>query len=434
MIHRTELGRLLGPLVGLVLILIEGRLGPDHVPSAQGHHGLDVTSLGGDVIKMHAETGITRTIEFAMLVRFTQSVGGRGVTQFGGGGIELSGVRLIGKDRLPVAGLVQEGQLVRGGVVLSVDGLGTTLQPFDGLTGVLPLTEVTVDVGQPQPSGGAGMTLGGRLTVELNGLDGILSTTPAELVTDAGAITGLGVTVLTGGQEQGKGAVVVGLTLVEDARGETVGQVVLGKGGAIGQSLEDLTGFPQQIGPTTQGQVDVIGGDDGGGGGGGGGGRMIRSVPDRFGPLVVPGEATILSGVDEEDGEAVEDIAIVGLLGVGAIHLQRLLMTEQGRVGSDGGPEMRVVQGGGRGRGRLWIGYVEQIHVRGRPDLRGRSDLGRVTGRMGGSGPGSEHGGSVDAHGRVGSTPAGISAVDGGGGDDGRQRQRMGTAAEGGQG
>ena len=70
------------------------------------------------------------TGEFSVFVGIAKAVGGFCVAEVSGLGQELGSVAFVLEDVIAVAGFVEEGEVVRGGVVLGVCGFGGAFEPF----------------------------------------------------------------------------------------------------------------------------------------------------------------------------------------------------------------------------------------------------------------------------------------------------------------
>lgn len=211
----TSFGGPLGPFPRFGFVPPKNRFGPDHVPGTKRHHALRMTPRGRTGVEMHAQARIARTAQLPVLVRVAEAEVRFRMAQIGGLGEELGGVGLVAEDVLAVAGFVQEAELVGRGVVLEVGAFGGALEPFETFAVVSVQAHGSLQTGAPEPGHCAGMVLGCALAVVLDGFLDVFAGAPAEFVAECRAVAGFCVAVFGGGDEQGKGAVIVLDALVE---------------------------------------------------------------------------------------------------------------------------------------------------------------------------------------------------------------------------
>ncbi len=175
------------------------------------------------------------------------------------------------------------------------------------------------------------MVLGGGLPVELNGFLDVFASAPAKFIAEGGAVAGFGMAVFAGGDEEGECAVIIFVALAEKPRCVAVGEIVLGKWvAAVGESLEDMARFPEELG---------LGAD-----------------------LAFFGCRCFLGGVDHENSELVLDCRVVGFLNIRAVHVKGLLGAEEGSIVAHRIAELSIVKIRRR-RWRLRVGDVEKIDI-----------------------------------------------------------------------
>ena len=150
-----------------------------------------------------------------MLVRVAEAEIRFRVAEVGGLGEQLGGVGFVAEDVFAVAGFVQQAELVGRGVVLEVCAFGGALEPFEAFAVVAVQAHGSFQAGAPEPGHCARVVFGCALAVELHGFLDVFAGAPAELVAECGAVAGFCVAVLGGGDEEGKGAVVVFNALIE---------------------------------------------------------------------------------------------------------------------------------------------------------------------------------------------------------------------------
>lgn len=254
------------------------------------------------------------------------------VSQVGGLGEQLCGVRVVAEDVVAVARFVQETEFEGRRVVLEVGAFGRAFEPFQTFAVAVPKTHVANHACAPKTRCCAGMVLGGGLPVELNGFLNVFASAPAKFIAEGGPVAGFGMAVFAGGDEEGECAVIIFVTFAKKSRCVAVGEIVLGKWvAAVGEPLKDMTGFAEELG---------FGAD-------------LGFFTCRY----------FLGGVDHENGELVLDRRVVGFLDVRAVHVKGFLSAEEGGIIAHRIAELGIVEVRGR-RWRLRIGDVEKIDIR----------------------------------------------------------------------
>ena len=308
-----------------------------------------MASLRRTRIEVHTQRRILGTAELPMLICVPESIIRLRVPQVCRLREQLCGVRVIAEDVIAVARFVQETELERRRIVLEVCALGRAFEPFQTFAVAVPKAHVADHACAPETGCCARMVLGGGLPIELNGFLEVFASAPAKFIAEGGAVAGFGMAVFAGGDEEGKCAVIIFVTLAEKPRCVAVGEIVLGKWvAAVGKSLEDMTRFAEELGL----------------------GANLTLFACRY----------FLGGVDHENSELVLDCRVVGFLDIRAVHVKGFLGAEKGSIIAHSIAELSIVEVCGRWW-RLRVGDVKQIDVGDWPAI-GRRTPGEVIRRV----------------------------------------------------
>ena len=158
MIH-TSLCSLPGPLIRLVFVLVEHRLGADHVPRTQRHHGARVAFRGRACIEMYAQCWILGTAQLAQLIRLAQSMIRFYVAKFRRLSEELRCILLVFEYVVTVACFMEQAQFVGCTVVLDISTFSSAFKPRQAFSLPVSKTHIADQACIPQTRHGAGVTL-----------------------------------------------------------------------------------------------------------------------------------------------------------------------------------------------------------------------------------------------------------------------------------